>query len=277
VHAPEESAPRAERATGGATQPGQKRELEEAPIMLRKASIILLAGTLLPWLVAVKTAEIPWGPLLAAKALACIAAWIIHQGYLATHGGKAVGFIAQLSGVGNGASEPAVTEKGRREKPSGGQAAVNKLKASLVPLLGWAVVVGALFLMNSMWPMVSDPDTLEMVKAPGFAAAVGEVLTLLLASNTYSHIFGYEHGGRFNPLFPLMSLGPGIAGLLGTLGAFGNNPIGGLGCIIVAAGGILACYVMVVSMKQAKIEGDRKRNEMREARKQARAAQRGKG
>jgi len=259
-------------ARAAAREPGQKRELEEAPLMLRKASMILLAGTLLPWLVSARTAGIPWGPLMSAKAVAAIAAWIIHQGYLATHGGKAVGFIRKLARVGG----PAPEKKSRRDKDSGAQAFVGWLKRNLVPIFGWLVFFGAIFLLKNAWPM--NPADADHPKgpwmAPGFAPAVGELLTLALATNTFSHIFGYEHGGKFNPLFPLMFLGPGLAGLFGALTAFGNNPIGGVGCLVVAAGGILASYVMVVSMKQAKIEGDRKRDAAREERKAARQSQR---
>ena len=109
-------------------------------------------------------------------------------------------------------------------------------------------------------------------------------ITLLLAAATFSHIFGYEHGGKFNPIFPLMFLGPGISGMLNIWGAAllfrtstGMAIIGLLGSVTVGFGGLLAIYVMYVSMKQAKVQGDLKREALRQHRKQQREAQRGVG
>ena len=93
-------APR-ERPAAGA-QPGTKRELEQVPLMLRKASTILLIGALTPFWVALKGPgdeglPIPYGMLFVAKAIALVAAYIFHEGFAATHGGKHQGPIAQLS------------------------------------------------------------------------------------------------------------------------------------------------------------------------------------
>ena len=108
-----------------------------------------------------------------------------------------------------------------------------------------------------------------------------ELLTLVLGGATFAHIWGYEHGGKFNPIFPLMFLGPGIAGLLnvfGSAGQFGERTgpalVGLLGSVLVAAGGLYAIYVMYQSIKEAKVEGERKKEEMRAYRKAQREAQR---
>lgn len=224
-------------APGGPAAPGVKglkRELEKAPQLLRKASRILLAGSLLPWLVGFKTAgAMPWTPWAITKIVALVAVWIFQQGYVATHGGEAKGVIGKL-------------------------ATAHRMAA---PILAAVVAAAAL---------------LVALTTPGMDrfAASGEVLTVLLAGATFSHIFGYEHGGKFNPIFPLMFLGPGIAGLLGIFGAVsalgGEDPLpvwlGLVGTVIVAAGGMMAMYVMYVAMKQAKVEGDRKKAEAREKR-----------
>lgn len=229
-------------APGAAAEPGTKRELERAPQLLRKASKILLVGALFPWLVALKSegGAVAWGPWAAAKVVALLAAWAFHQGFVATHGGRAVGFLDKLA----------------------------KVHKVAVPALSGLIAIGA-FVIASQSPELN------------FGAAAGELATLLLAAATFSHIFGYEHGGKFNPIFPLMFLGPGIAGLLGVFGGAtalgGDSPgiaaLGLVGTVVVAAGGLMAMYVMYVAMKQAKVEGDLKRAAAREARK----AQRGGG
>ena len=113
--------------------------------------------------------------------------------------------------------------------------------------------------------------------------AVMEMGTLFLALATLAHVLAYEYGGKFNPIFPLMFLGPAIAGVLQALGAFGLMgkhplvPLGILGSLIVAGGGFMAMYTMFVSMKEAKVQGEIKAAAMREERKRQRAARRDQG
>ena len=222
-------------------RPGEKRELEQAPLLLRKAAVIVGAGAALPFFSALDAENaIAWGPLLGAKALAGVAGYVLHQGCMATHGGKAAPAIAGMAN---------------------GNAKVPAILAGLIALGAIAVA----FL------------------CPRMGYSIGEVSTLLLALATYTHIWGYEHGGKFNPLYPLMFLGPAIAGVLNLIGAaaaFGveDHPgipaLGLLGSLVVGAGGILATYTMYVAIKQAKVEGDIKREQMRQYRKAQREAQR---
>ena len=222
-------------------KPGEVRELEQAPLLLRKAALIVGVGALFPFFTALSEEfPISWGPLMGSKALALLAGVIFHQGYMATHGGKPHDLIAKLAGV----------------------------HRSLPAILSGLIAIGAVAV---AW------------KCQAVGLALGEVATLLLASATFSHIWGYEHGGKFNPLFPLMFLGPAIAGVLNVIGAAaafgvedhpGNPALGLVGSLIVGAGGMLAIYTMYVAMKQAKIEGDIKREQMRQYRKAQREAQR---
>ncbi|MCP3915045.1 MAG: hypothetical protein GY711_05780 [bacterium] len=259
-----------EQATGErrSRQIGEKRELEQAPLMLRKAAMILLIGALFPFFSAIKYATavktmgaggeadpFPWTVFLGAKALALIGCWLFHQGYMATHGGKAKNdFIDKLA----------------------------KSHHMAMPALAGVFWIGALvFIFMSNGAMIDAIDGSGAKEVFKFGCA-SEVATLILAGATFSHIFGYEHGGKFNPIFPLMFLGPGLAGLLnvfGAMGALGGSTamyalMGLVGSLIVAAGGGMAMHTMYASMKQAKIEGEIKREALREERKRQREAQR---
>ena len=84
--------------------------------------------------------------------------------------------------------------------------------------------------------------------------------------------------GKFNPIFPLMFVGPAVAGVFKVLEAgsmLGDYPlvlVGVLGAAAVGAGGIMAIYTMYVTMKEAKIQGDLKtsRPERKRAEREAR-------
>ena len=76
--------------------------------------------------------------------------------------------------------------------------------------------------------------------------AVMEMSTLFLAVATLAHVLAYEYGGKFNPIFPLMFLGPAVAGVLQALGVglMGKHPLvplGIIGSLFVAGGGFMAC------------------------------------
>jgi hypothetical protein len=235
---PDAAAPDAREARSAKGKIGEKRELEQTPLILRKSSKVLLVGALLPFFTALDPDFSAWGSLYISKALILLAGWVFHQGYMATHGGKGDGLIAKLA-----------------------------LKHAMVPtgLAGLVAIAAFVYAFQ--------------VGSPGGIGA--ESATLLLACATFSHIFGYEHGGKFNPIFPLMFLGPGVAGVLNVVGAMamfgeaaGRAALGLVGSLIVGAGGCMAIYAMYTAMKQAKADGDIKREAQRAERKAQREAQR---
>jgi hypothetical protein len=240
-----------------------RRELEQAPLLLRKASLVLIAGATLPWITAAATeGHMPWGHWAGAVALTYLAGWVMIESVKARRGLPANGAVA---GVAKGHVMAGV-----------GLGLVIFIGACVVAWLGNAWFNG------------------EPLKYTGVAAAdatdrysmraILEAATLLLGLATFAHILDYEYGGKFNPVFPLMFLGPAIAGALqvfGALSQFSNNAMGALlslvGSITVAAGGCMAIYTMYASMKQAKVEGDLKRAAAREARKTERSTGGGTG
>jgi hypothetical protein len=207
-----------------------KRELEAAPLMLRKASLILLAASLLPF-GSVMTA----GAFVGKLILLC-AAFVFHQGHVHKAGEKAAGFIPPLA------------------------------KNGLMPVLALSglLAIAAFVVPNFIgeFPISS----------------MGEMVALALACFTFTHIFDYEHGGKFNPIYPMLFLGPAIMGLLGILKLSEASGLtmmaAALGSLGVAIAGFMAVYTMFVAIKQAKIEGDLKKQAATEARKAAREARR---
>lgn len=69
------------------------RELETAPLMLRKAALILSVASLLPWL---QPGGFDLG-VLGGKAVVLVGALLTYWGVLAAHGEKTPGFVAALS------------------------------------------------------------------------------------------------------------------------------------------------------------------------------------
>ncbi len=239
----------------------QPRELETAPLLLRKASKVLIAGAALPWITAVATeGHMPWGNWAGGVVLTFLAGFVMVEAVKARRGLPANGAVAgvakshALAGTGLGL--------------------LIFIGAVVVAFLGKAYFDGepGRFVGNTidaaLYPKAEDRYGLR---------AIMEHATLLLGLATFAHILDYEYGGKFNPIFPLMFLGPALAGsfqLIGAFGAFGDNSLGALlslvGSSTVAAGGFMAIYTMYASMKQAKVEGDLKRAAQLEARKAAR-------
>lgn len=218
-----------------------QRELETAPLLLRKASIVLLCGALLPWMTALSTGgAMPWGPWAIGVALTVAAGLVFIESAKHLSGLKANGLVTPIAGA----------------HPLAG------------PILGGLLFVGAV--VNAFAAGVENF---------GIYAAL-ELATLLLALGTFAHILRYEYGGKFNPIFPLMFAGPAVAGALQAIKAatrMGDHSlvvVSLLGSLGVAAGGIYAMYTMFVSMKQAKVEGDIKRAQERERKKAEREARR---
>ena len=234
------------RTRGAESDAPVKRELEAAPLLLRKASLILLVGALFPWLTSMATnGAMPWAQWGIGLVCTLVAGFVLIESAKVNSGLEANGLVKPIAGA----------------HPMAGT-----IFALVVFIAGVAVNFTA-------------PTEAELY---GFMAGL-ESGTLLLALATYAHILRYEYGGKFNPIFPLMFAGPAIAGTMQAIKAatqMGNHGlviVSLLGSLIVAGGGFYAMYTMFVSMKQAKIEGDIKKAQERERRKQERAARRAQG
>lgn len=224
--------------------PGEKpkREMEKAPALLRKASYGLYIGCLLPW----GTPTDAWWQNIVEKLLVLFGLYVWHQAHLLRDGAKVPGFIAKLGA---------------------------KQFLPLFVLAGVSLLVGFLptFSFGSLFLEGGGVDS-------GAFGPFAEKGFLILAGLSITHIYDYEHGGRFNPLYPLMFLAPGIAGVMALLKVFSADPIGfghilgGLGAILVGAAGWMSAYTMYVAMKEAKAHGEAKKAAQAEARKAARAA-----
>lgn len=245
----------------------QKRELEQAPQLVRKAATVLLIGALFPWLTAAATGgKMPWGHWGGAIVLTLLAGGLMLEAVKHRAGMKANGIAAKVADA----------------HPMAGTV------GGLVLFIGAVVVC---FMGKSMWTGANPYEATAVYYADAASApedagnffpfrAVMEMATLFLALATLAHVLAYEYGGKFNPIFPLMFLGPAIAGALGVFGLFplfGKNsliPVALIGSLIVAGGGIMAMYTMFVSMKEAKVEGERKAALRREHKKLEREARR---
>ena len=147
-------------------------------------------------------------------------------------------------------------------------------KSSFLPLL----IVSGLLAILGFAPLLSMTSLSE-----GFKESSGpfaEKGFMILAGLTLTHIYDYEHGGRFNPMFPIMFLAPAIAGVLALLRVFGEEDmnigvlLAGGGAILVSVAGSMAAYTMYVALKEAKAHGEAKRAAKAEARKAARSTRR---
>ena len=251
-------------ARGESAEPevAERRELEEAPQLVRKASLILMVGALFPWLTALITkGHMPWKFWGIGIVLTLLAGGVLLESAKTRAGLKANGLVKPIASA----------------HPMAGTG------FALVLFIG-AVVAG---FMGTSYFHDGEFVGLQLTESSPTAAsssfsfrAIMEFATLFLALATFAHVFAYEYGGKFNPVFPLMFLGPAIAGglnVFGAVGDLGDYPlalVSLIGSLIVCAGGVMAMYTMFVSMKQAKIEGDIKREQMREARKAERAKRR---
>ncbi len=213
--------------------PGEKpkRDMEKAPLLLRKAAWWLIIGCLFPW----GGVGAAWMWVVVEKLLIAAGLYTWHQAHLYRDGAKSAGFVQKLGAK------------------------------SFKPLFAVVIVL----ILVGFAPIVSWGDH----------TAFAEKGFLILAGLTFTHIYDYEHGGRFNPMFPLMFLAPGLGGLFALVKIFGESEsiaiqeiLAGLGAALVAVAGWMAAYTMYVALKEAKAHGDRKKAEALEARKAARAA-----
>lgn len=227
-------------AGGPPSGPPAKRELDRAPLELRKAALVLLAGSIFPW---GDPDNVRLFGGYVEKIICYLAVWIFYQShvlkYVQTHGGKANGLVTAL-----------------------GKANVK------VPMIVAAVValVGVL-------PVV----TYGAAEGMKLFTLSTEKAFLLLGGYVFVQIYDYEHGGKFNPLFALMFLFPAVGGLMAIIGRIIPNLAGPafvslIGAAIVTLAGGIAVHTMVVAMKEAKAHGIQKRAAMQEQRNAARAA-----
>jgi hypothetical protein len=105
-----------------------------------------------------------------------------------------------------------------------------------------------------------------------------EKLALIGAGFTWAHIVGYQHGGKFNPLYAFTFSVPLFGGIPSLLVAFAADAngffkllaiIGGLLALVTSFQGVRA---LVLAMMEAKKEGEAKKKAAIEARRLARKA-----
>ncbi len=219
---------------------GEKRELDHAPLMLRKAAIVLAVASFIPF----GTPDFSMWPMnLVGKAIIALGAWIFYQAHVAKAGQKAPGFAAGLA------------------------------KNNALPGL---IVFGVLCLVG-LYDWVGIGLTTQVSGYfPGLSMMAEKVL-LILAGFTFVHIYDYEHGGKFNPIFPLMFVGALFAGIGAVIIDMKNGAMPGVilpvaAAVAVAFAGLIAIRTMVEAMKEAKAQGELKRQAQQEARKAAREA-----
>ncbi len=241
----------------------KERELEQAPKLLRQAAVVLVVGSLLPW--------------------------VGHGGGLVTTVGAKV--LTVLAGVAFYASvftrldKPvpfglAALGKKRWGKPYNHK--TKGLKEGLAQAIPTPLHVFALLiaLVGLLLPL-GDPDyaTSEVVGGGAFKG-IAEVALLAMGVLTIVHIFAYSKGGSFNPIYPFLFLGALMMGI-GRLVTVTQTTAQGAprllaygGALLTTVAGAWATWTIVVSMIEAKKQGDAKKAAVLEARKAARAARR---
>ncbi len=249
-----------------AAAPTGPRKLDQAPLHLRKASWIVVAGSLLPWMGS------GGGPasMVGSKAVVCLGAWLLYKTVAQRAGDAVPGFIAKLAAL--------RFVKDTAKRPKNAIEGFLRLVPSAGHLLGIALLLFGVASYRFDPRFALEAENVHPMKA------LAELGMLAWAAATLVHIFAYVHGAKFNPIFPLMFLAMAVTGTMGVV--FGIPEFaeeGGdtallaakvLGALIVAAGGLFACYTMYEAMKQAKVEGEAKKSAARDARKAARTSTR---
>jgi hypothetical protein len=242
--------------------------------MLGKAAWVLVAGSVLPWYGHNGT-WVTWG---AAKLVVVLGCFLFYAAVVARTDQPVP---AGLGGLGKLRWGPEFGAKAKNPKEQ-----ILGLVPTPLHLLAWiATIVGMILPFYDPAGAPAAAEAAEDAVATNFSAlkALVEVGSLLLGAGTLVHIFAYKKGGHFNPLFPLLFLGPAMAGVLifvQTL--FGGAPFTVpnlpklLGSALSAGAGGVAVYTVALALMQAKKEGDAKKKAAMEARKAARAARRAK-
>lgn len=253
-----------------ALPPGERpplRVLDKAPQHLRLAALIVMAGSLLPWMPGrvEGAAGSAWLLTLLAKAVMGAAAWLWLQQVYHDFGPKLQGVLGQLANL-RLKPQPKPEEEGKRK------ARAKAPTTHLVHPFPTGLHLLAFLLATAAVAVAWNDPRRGLIGSNG----IPEIVMLGWAAFTWVHIANYERWGGFNPLFPLMFLGMLFAGAAAVVGALGGDAAGltklmGLaGGAAVAAGGGLAAYTIAEAMMAAKKEGDRKKADALEARKAAR-------
>ncbi len=250
-------------ATATSQDGSNPREQETTPKLLQQASKLLVIGALFPFYTGVQyasqaafpvgdtTQAFDWTTLIVAKVLVLLGGWI--------------------------ALECAKVRGGTKDKsPLAGLANAHAMAGPLVALVLFIGAGAYVYSSASVEVMRVSKEVGEVFKL----GAIAEVGVLALGIYTLAHIVGYIGGGKFNPIFPLMFLGPAIAGVLNLVASikvFGNPHVGigvlGLiGSVIVGGAGCYAMFVMWKSIQEAQAHGKQLQEEKRLARKAEREA-----
>lgn len=241
----------------------KERELEQAPKLLRQAAVVLVVGSLLPWV------GHGGGPVTFAGAkVLTLLAGVAFYASVFTRLEKPVPF--GLGALGKKRWGKPYNHKTKGFKESLAQAIPTPLHvfAGLVALVGLLLPLG-------------DPvyATSEVVGG-GAIKGISEVGLLAMGVLTIVHIFAYSKGGSFNPIYPFLFLGALMMGI-GRLATAASTTEQGAsrllaygGALLTTIAGAWATWTIVVSMIEAKKQGDAKKAAAMEARKAARAARR---
>jgi hypothetical protein len=240
------------------------RVLDRAPLYLRLAALIVVAGSLLPWMPGQvnDTGASAWLTLLA-KLVMGVAAWLWFQQVRHSFGPRLAGVLGQLASLALKPQAKPAAEGAKPRRAMGASAQFEQPFPTALHALALVLAAAAVIL---AW---NDPRK-GLLGSNGPA----EVAMLGWAAFTWVHIASYERWGGFNPLFPLMFLAMLFSGAMAAIGSLGGHASGFtqlsgvLGGALVAAGGGLAAFTIVEAMVQAKKDGDRKKAEARKSARQ---------
>jgi hypothetical protein len=241
----------------------KERELEQAPKLLRQAAVVLVVGSLLPWV------GHGGGPVTfaGAKVLTILAAVVFYASVF-TRLEQPVPF--GLAALGKKRWGKPYNHKTKGFKESLAQAIPTPLH----------VFAGVLAIVGLLMPLGDPVYATSEVVGGGAIKGISEVGLLAMGVLTIVHIFAYSKGGSFNPIYPFLFLGALMMGI-GRLATAASTTEQGAprllaygGALLTTIAGAWATWTIVVSMIEAKKQGDAKKAAAMEARKAARAARR---
>jgi hypothetical protein len=244
--------------------PGEKpplRVLDQAPLHLRKAAVIVCVGSLAPWMGYQATAL----TYAVAKVLVLAGAWLWLKQIDHNWGPKLAGLLGKLGDL------ELKPKKKDDKKPVRKSSVGADRPSALVHSFPTGLHVLSLALMLA--GVAAMPFVDRLSGAP-LGKAIAELGMFAWAAYTYVHIHAYERWGPFNPIFPMMFLAMLLGGFLMVAGGLAvEGPLKAAmmgGGLVVGIGGGLAAYTIVEAMMQAKKSGDAKKAAAVEARRQAR-------